>query len=157
MDIAPTDENAIRFLVGLSGVLIIVGLARVVLPNVTDALMLGMGLSIAAIFAGMAAPTFYEMTMKDSLSVLKLSLLIALLASLAGAISGGIAGPVVATVFILSPSLYDFMRDVVFPNVPRTIPWHERELSTRLLEIIVEATIGALISLLVVYTLTGHM
>jgi ABC-type phosphate/phosphonate transport system permease subunit len=117
-------------------------------------LPLSFGAGSIAVFV---APSFYEMTMKDSYAVLKTSLLIALVISLVAIFSLSLGAAIVALVFVFSPVLYDFIRDLVFPNVPQEIPWHERKVGVRLLEIVVEAVISSLIGLVVILAVTGHL
>ena len=156
LELSSTDENAIRFLVGLTGLLVAGGTGRVLGADFYGAFIGMLALSIFATMAGLAAPGLYRMTMKDSLPILKMSLLIAVVLSFVGVFSANLAAPIAAVVFVISPIIYDFIRDIAFPNVPKEIPWSERRLGTKLVELVLEAAIGAIISLVIALALTGH-
>lgn len=155
-ELSDPEKNAIRFLVALSGFLILAGIAGSRAgPYV--------GLFAAAfffyfpLFVGVAAPGFYEMTMRGSIPVLKASLLIALLLALASAVTGSVPLALFAVVFTISPVFYDFFRDILFQQVPREVPWHERRLGTRMLELLVESAMSAIIGLALTLLLSGHL
>ena len=111
---------------------------------------------VALVFSAAGTPDVYETTMEDSLPVLKMSLLVALTLSFVGVLSANFAAIIAAVVFMICPIAYDFVRDMAFPNVPRTIPWSERRPGTRFLELLLNAILGAVISLIITWGLTGH-
>ena len=86
----------------------------------------------------------YSATMEDSIAVLKVSLLLGLILSAIAAIHPNLTIIFLTLSFLISPILYDFVRDSFFPET-RFIPWENRKVPTRLLEILIEAIISALI------------
>jgi len=155
MELRSTDENAIRFLVSLTTLLVCIGTGRALVGN--GGILVGGVVGIFAIlFSAIGFPEIYKMTMEDSLPILKMSLLIGLALSFVGAFSGQPVAPIAAIVFTISPILYDFVRDVAFPNVPKAVPWSERRAATKLLELTLEAAIGAVLSIMITLALTGH-
>jgi hypothetical protein len=156
LELSSTDQNAIRFLVFLVGLMFGMGTGRAIGgdPGMFYGGLIG---GMFAVMAGVAAPSFYQMTMKDSVAVLKVSLLIGLAISFVGVFSANLAAPIAAVVFLVSPVLYDFIRDIAFPNVPKHIPWSQRSPRTRLLELVLEAAIGAAITAMISLAIVGHL
>lgn len=156
LELENTDKNAIRFMILLTGFLVSIGIGRV-LGDWTTAFLAGVVGTAFIVLAALAATGLYEEAMKDSLPVLKVSLVIAVILSFFGAVSATLAALIAAVVFTISPVFYDFMRDVIVPNQTRDTPWHERETGVKVLEIFAEAILGAIISIVIALALTGHV
>jgi len=164
VQLSGAEKNAIRFLVVLTGLLVLAGIGNsnsrpvdILLDPAYNGLIVAGALSIFPLFAGIVAPEFYEMTMRGSIPILKASLLLALLFSVASAFTGSLPLALFAIVFTVSPVFYDFFRDLFFQQVPREVPWPERGVGTRILELLVEAALSAIIGLAVVLLITGHL
>lgn len=166
MKLSDTDKNAVRFIFFLNAVLIGLGFgASVVLPEysilkpdpVSGAILYGAVFGFFGAFLTLVIPEFYEMTMSGSNQILKSSLVIALVISFAYArySSGTLA--ILSIVFLISPVIYDFSRGIIFPEASRDIPWEERRTGMKILEIIIEATMSAVIGIVITYALTGHL
>jgi hypothetical protein len=157
LELAETDKYAIAFMVVLTGFLVAIGIGRTIYGDWMGAFFTGVIGAAFVIMAALGAVALYESAMKDSLPVLKVSLLIAVILSFAGVLSVNLAASIAAVVFVISPVFYDFMRDVILPTSVRDIPWHERQVGMRLIEIVVEAVIGAIISLVLALAMAGHV
>lgn len=87
---------------------------------------------------------FYSATIKDSMVVLKISILLGLVSSVISAIHPDLTLILLALSFLISPILYENIRDFFFPETI-SMPWKDRKVSTRLLEILIEVIISVLL------------
>lgn len=160
ISLSETERNAITFIIALIGILVGAGAGKIVFSSYQkppfDMIAGGLIGFLFSIMPAFGAPSFYEMTMRSGVPILKSSLLIALLISVVSALYTPILA-IFSIVFIISPVLYDFFRDLVSSGVPSRIPWHERKLGVRVLEIVLEAAMSAVIGLVIVFLLTGHL
>lgn len=139
--------------------MVVITLARVVVvdfsqPGPDAGIMMGM---LGAIGAGLVSPELYKATMKGSVAILKISIVLALVMSIVGALAPNLAVSIVAVVFVLSPILYDFMRDVLVPYSTKRTRWDDRGIGEKLLEVVAETVLSTLIGLVIVFALTGHL
>lgn len=165
MELKSSDANAIDFILIINSILIAIIIS---LQYSTDIYYGVGGVVVVFLFLlffylfGRSCNTYphlsrlYGATMEDSLHVLKVSLVISVIISVVGVINRNPMMIPVTMSFLISPILYDFIRDAVFTQTTKKTPWNERNRITNFVEILVETTMSVIIGLIFVYILTGR-